>query len=101
MIITLLELADSKGMDLICVPIGEGRNVPLSTSGRVTLRQFGETALEVNEENMPLQIYYMAGNFKRLAIHPKSGRIDMVANDKLTYKLGHYELAVYRDPLPQ
>ncbi len=101
MIITLLELADSKGTDLICVPIGEGKSVPLSTSGKVTLRQFGDMALKAEEEAFPLQIYYMAGNFRRLAIHPKGGQIDVLPEDVVTHKRGNYELSVYRNPLPK
>ena len=88
--------------DIVRIPFPGGQSVPLDTNERTTLGSFRGIAIEVSSgEALPLQVYLMSGNSKRLGIHPRNGQIEMGATRLKLNDGGGHELLIFRDPLKE
>lgn len=87
MLVRMKDLAMDRERRLCEVPLGHGRAAPPEEEEQAALMAFGSFAIEVPDEALPLQLFYVNGNQGDVMISPKVGRLETarlveIRNDK-------------------
>lgn len=88
------EILESRRVNLAHIPMGEGRYEPVSELEEETLKQFADIQLELSPGDLPLEIYYMGGNTRTLAIYPSSGRM-IRPIEEITVEKSGYQITIF------
>ena len=94
MIITIKEILEADGNDLAM----EGYRNPICRLERGTLEQFSNVSFDVSPEALPLIIFLMGGNIKKLAVFPSPGGKIIRPKGEVEFNKKGYKLCILPNP---